>query len=124
MVAMVSAAAAACGRIIAPAPPESMPLLSFETRVAGAPVTIAARGARALYDFSFVTRRFGSDSTWGYRASDSTHARLRYTMPSRDSTRVLIEMWGGRCESGDRQCLRGDLGALVQRLAAEDAPPQ
>lgn len=113
-------AAAACGRVISPPPPVAPPDVTHEVVVVGAPVSIAARGARTLYQFGYNTKRFGRDSTWGFRAVDSVNVRLRYTRPSDDSTRVLIEMWG-RCRQ--RGCLRNDLLSLVGALEAEEGPP-
>ena len=88
--------------------------------LAGQPTVIAAKAARALYDISFSTKRFSSDSTWGWQASDHIAARLRYTRPSRDSTRVLVELWGN-CGRG---CLDQFFGAIIGRIQAEEAPPQ
>ena len=113
-------AAAACGRIISPPPPVNPPNLAHEAVVAGTPVVIAARAARVLSGFAYNTKRFGRDSTWGYRAVDSVHVRMRYTRPSNDSTRVLIEMWG-RCR--ERGCLRNDALSIVGALEADEAPP-
>jgi hypothetical protein len=112
----------ACGGVIAPPPPATAPAVSEVVVVPGAPITVAARAARGLQEQSFTTRRFSSDSTWAYRASDDVAARLRYTMPSRDSTRVLIEMWG-QCPDR-RPCLRADLFALVARMSTAEPPPQ
>jgi hypothetical protein len=81
---------------------------------------IAARAARALYDISFVTKRFSSDSTWGWQPTDRIAARLRYTRPSRDSTRVLIELWGPCAGPG---CLEPYFVALIGRIQAEEGPP-
>jgi hypothetical protein len=115
-------AAAACGRIISPPPPSSAPELTHEVVVQGAPIVVAARGARTLQRYSFNTKRFGPDSTWGFRAADSINARLRYTRPTDDSTRVLIEMWG-RCPARQR-CFQGDLMVLLAGLVTEEGPPQ
>ena len=112
----------ACGRVRAPAPPANAPALSEVITVSGVPIAVAARSARILYELSFITRRFGSDSTWGYQANDSIHARLRYVQPSADSTRVLVELWSPcRPTPG---CLRSHLMELSSRLSAEEAPPQ
>lgn len=113
---------AACGRVISPAPPSSTPALSEILTVAGVPVTVAARAARVLYELSFITKRFGSDSTWGFQSNDSIHARLRYVQPTVDSTRVLVELWS-TCRPAPG-CLRRHLAALSARIRAEDAPPQ
>ena len=110
----------ACGRVVAPPPPSGAPGLSQDVVVAGNPTVVAARGARALYDISFVTKRFSSDSTWGWQPSDRIAARLRYTRPTRDSTRVLVELWGA---CGER-CLAPFFGAIIGRIQAEEAPPQ
>ena len=111
----------ACGHVIAPPPPDTAPTVSEETRVAGAPIAIAARAARTLQDFGFSTKRFSSDSTWGWNATSQTAARLRYTLPSRDSTRVLLELWG-KCQQ-PRTCMRGDVAAIFAALSQEEAPP-
>lgn len=122
MAALV-AVVAGCGQVIASAPPQAAPLLAREITVANAPIIVAGRGARALYDYQFITRRFGRDSTWGYRASDEAHARFRYRPAAGDSTRVLLELWGGRCKAVDRTCLHADFGALMTALVTEDPPP-
>ena len=114
-------AVAACGRVIAPPPPSGAPGLSQEAVVAGQPTVIAAKAARALYDISFTTKRFSSDSTWGWQPTDQIAARLRYARPSRDSTRVLVELWG---PCNEPRCLQHFFQALVARLEAEEAPPQ
>jgi hypothetical protein len=71
----------------------------------------------------YVTRRFGSDSTWGYRAVDSIHVRLRYLRPSPDSTRIVADYWG-RCEQGGVSCLRGEFLLLATGVSSEEGPPQ
>ena len=114
------ALAAACGRVIAPPPPSDPPAASQEAMVPGVPITIAGRAARVLQEYGFTTRRFSSDSTWGWRANEQVAARLRY-MPSRDSTRVLLELWG-RCMDA-RTCMRGDIATIFARLAEQEAPP-
>lgn len=111
----------ACAGVLAPAPPASPPTLAQEAIVAGHPITIAARAARTLYNDNFATRRFGSDSTWGYRASDKLAVRMRYAMPSADSTRVLIELWSP-CQPAPR-CAAGDMQLLIQQLGTEEGPP-
>ncbi len=118
-----SALLAGCGQVIANAPPQTAARLGAEVTVANSPIIVAGRGARALYNYQFTTRRFGRDSTWGYRASDSTHARFRYRPAAGDSTRVLLELWGGRCDASDRACLRTDFAALMTALVTEDPPP-
>lgn len=89
----------------------------------GVPVAIAAKAARTLATYAYTTKRFGTDSTWGYRAVDDMSVRLRYTTPSRDSTRMLVEYWG-RCERGGVACLRGELAALAAGITQEEATPQ
>ena len=118
-----SVALAACSRVIASAPPETAPLIDHEIMVAESRVVVSARAARALYTYQFITKRFGTDSTWGYRASDSTHARFRYRPAQGDSTRVVLEVWGGRCEPRDQHCLRADVGALLTALVTPEPPP-
>ena len=112
-----------CGQVIAGAPPSTTPLLSREVTVPNSPIIVAGRAARALYGYQFITKRFGTDSTWGYRASDSTHARFRYRGTIGDSTRVLLELWGGKCAPDDRRCLQADFVALMTALVTEDPPP-
>ena len=116
------ALAAACGRVIAPPPPSSPPVAAEETVVPGVPITIAVRAARALQDYGFVTKRFSSDSTWGWRRTDQIAARFRYTTSSGDSTRVFLELWGPCSDA--HTCMRGDIHALFARLTLEEAPPQ
>ena len=120
VVLVVALVACACGRVLAPAPPASEPALSQDLLVAGTPIAIAAKAARALGELSYSTRRFGRDSTWGYRAADSIHVLIRYAAPSRDSTRVVVDYWG-RCE---RACLRQELALFAAGLAAEEPPPE
>jgi hypothetical protein len=91
--------------------------------VPNSPVIVAGRAARSLYGYQFITRRFGTDSTWGYRASDSAHARFRYRSSGGDSTRVLLELWGGKCAAEDRRCLQADFVALMTALVTEEPPP-
>ena len=123
MGAVAALALGACGRVIANAPPRNAPVLAREVTVPNSPIIVAGRGARALYSYQFITRRFGRDSTWGFRASDSTHARFRYRPTVGDSTRVLLELWGGRCAAADRACLQADFAALLTALVTEDPPP-
>ena len=89
----------------------------------GVPVAVAAKAARTLALYAYTTKRFGRDSTWGYRAVDNMSVRLRYTMRSQDSTRMLVEYWG-RCERGGVACLRADLTALAAGISQEEAAPQ
>ena len=112
-----------CGQVIAGAPPQTQPLIAREVTVPNSPIIVAGRAARSLYGYQFITKRFGADSTWGYRASDSAHARFRYRPTVGDSTRVLLEMWGGRCSAADRHCLQADFVALMTALVTEDPPP-
>ena len=121
--AAAMAAVLGCGQVIAGAPPQTAPLIAREVTVPNSPIIVAGRAARSLYGYQFITKRFGTDSTWGYRASDSAHARFRYRPAAGDSTRVLLEMWGGRCAADDRQCLRADFVALMTALVTEDPPP-
>lgn len=117
-----SLVALACARVLAPPPPDGQATAAQVAVVPGTPIVIAARAARMLEASNFVARRFSSDSTWGFRKSDGLSARLRYTTPSSDSTRVLLELWG-ECENR-RTCLRGDLAGMLRALATEDGPPQ
>jgi hypothetical protein len=114
--------AAGCGRVVAPPPPAGEPVAAQQTVVPGHVMTIAARAARVLQDYGFVTKRFSSDSLWGWRGTDRIAARLRYGMPSNDSTRVLIELWGPCADS--RTCMRGDIANIFTRLTAEEEAPQ
>jgi hypothetical protein len=88
----------------------------------GAPISVAARAARVLADLSYTTKRFGSDSTWGFRATDSVHARLRYASAGRDSTRVLLELWG-RC-GRDTRCRSGDGVGILMLIGQAEPVPQ
>lgn len=117
------AAVLGCGQVIASAPPQATPLIAREVTVPNSPIIVAGRAARSLYGYQFVTKRFGQDSTWGYRASDSAHARFRYRGTVGDSTRVLLEMWGGKCAPVDRHCLQADFVALLTALVTDDPPP-
>ena len=122
--AIVSTATlAACGQVIAGAPPETAPLIDHDVVVPGSPVIVSARAARALYTYQFITKRFGTDSTWGYRASDSTHERFRYRPAQGDSTRLVLEVWGGRCAPRDQHCLRADVLALLTAVVTAEPPP-
>jgi hypothetical protein len=123
VLALAAGVVMACGAVVASAPPPSEPNLFEEFTIAGAPITIAAKSARTLANLQYVTRRFGDDSTWGYRAVDSFHVRLRYVRPSPDSTRVVAEYWG-RCEQGGVSCLRGEFVLLANGVGSEEAPPQ
>jgi len=112
-----------CARVQAPPPPASEPGLSQELTVPGVRVVIAAKAARTLALFAYTTKRFGPDSTWGHRAVDDMRVRLRYIMPSSDSTRMLVEYWG-RCDRGGVACLKGEFSALAAGIVAEEAVPQ
>jgi hypothetical protein len=114
--------AAACAGALAKAPPAEPAAFARVVVVPGAVIVNAAKSARALQDAGFATRRFSSDSTWGTRAADDIAARLRYSSPSRDSTRVLVELWG-KCERGGTNCLLGEFVRLVSILTTEEAPP-
>ena len=115
--------ALACGRVVAPSPPPSEPDLFETVTLPGVSIALAAKSARTLQDLQYITRRFGSDSTWGFRSVDSFHVRVRYLRASPDSTRLVGEYWG-RCEDGGNSCLRGEFFLLVQGVAAEEAVPQ
>lgn len=123
LVLAVLGVATSCGRVVAPSPPPSQPDLFERVTVPGVPLTIAAKSARTLSLLDYSTRRFGSDSTWGWRAVDSIHVRLRYQRPANDSTRIVAEYWG-QCESGGNSCLRGEFFLLANGVAAEEATPQ
>jgi len=118
---IAAAVTLACGRVIAPAPPGTAPDVSDVGQVAGDRVVVAAKAARTLADLTFTTRRFGPDSTWGFRAHDNLAARFRYARGTADSTRVLIELWGA-CGEG-RRCSRFDVRAILERIRVEEAPP-
>ena len=115
--------AVACGRVVAPSPPPSEPDLFETVTLPGVSIALAAKSARTLQDLQYITRRFGSDSTWGFRSVDSFHVRVRYLRSSPDSTRLVGEYWG-RCEDGGNGCLRGEFFLLVQGVAAEEVAPQ
>lgn len=119
--AMAALAIGACARVVAPAPPEGAPSVNRAELFEGTRTPIAARGARALHEFGFSTRRFGADSTWGYRAQSKTAARLRYSQATNDSTRVLIELWLP-CGTGFG-CGRGDAARLIARLQRGEETP-
>ena len=115
--------ALACGRVVAPSPPPGEPDLFETVTLPGVSIALAAKSARTLQDLQYITRRFGSDSTWGFRSVDSFHVRVRYLRASPDSTRLVGEYWG-RCEDGGNSCLRGEFFLLVQGVTAEEAVPQ
>jgi hypothetical protein len=123
VVLVVVGTAAACGRVLAPEPPPSQPELFEQVTVPGVPLAIAAKAARTLGLLQYTTRRFGSDSTWGWRSVDSFHVRLRYQRPSPDSTRIVAEYWG-RCDDRRNSCLRGEFALLANGVMAEEAVPQ
>ena len=114
---------AACAGAVGKPPPPANADFTRIIVVPGAAIVNAAKSARALQSAGFATRRFRSDSTWGSRAADNMSARLRYTSPSRDSTRILVELWG-KCERGGRNCFVGELVRLVAALTTEEGPPQ
>lgn len=116
------AAALGCARALASPPPAGQPAATQMVVVAGVPIVVAARAARTLESTNFATRRFSADSTWGFRKNDALSARLRYTSPSKDSTRVLLELWGS-CENRGA-CLRRDIAEILKGLMTEDGPPQ
>ena len=118
-----AAASVACAGAIGKAPPPEPPAFTRIVVVAGAPIVNAAKSARILQDGGFATKRFSSDSLWASRGSDNMSGRLRYTMPSRDSTRILVELWGN-CGNNKRDCFLGELVRLVAGLTTEEAPPQ
>ena len=119
--AALVAAALACGRVVAPPPPSAQPDVSEVASFAGDRLVIAAKAARTLSEFTFNTRRFSSDSTWGYRPADQVAVRLRYGRGIADSTRVLLEMWG-ECADKSR-CNRRDAMALFAAIGQEEGPP-
>ena len=123
LAALAAAVTAACGHVIAPPPPATPPQVSEVATLQGHPAVVAAKAARTLQARGWTTKRFGSDSTWGWLKADSAAARIRYTHPSEDSTRILVELWG-RCPPNARCRLRGELGALLMALEGEDSPPQ
>ena len=123
LLAAAGLALAACGRVISPPPPARTPQVSHVVTVVGAPVVVAARAARTLQDYGYVTKRFGGDSTWGYRGADSIAARLRYVRAATDSSRVLIELWG-KCPRDQADCLHGHVVVIVTGMTAQEAPPQ
>ena len=112
----------ACGHVVATAPPSGAPTFSDVRTVAGVPVVVAARAARALQVSGFATRRFGSDSAWAAKSSESAAARIRYVRPSSDSTRVLLELWLP-C-AGSRGCGRAEAATFFGRIQAEEGVPE
>lgn len=112
-----------CASRIAPPPPSEPPGLSDVVTVPGAPIVIAARAARSLQRFAYNTKRFSSDSTWGFRGTDKMSIRLRYVRASGDSTRALIELWSAEpCPAG-QACLRDEFAIMSSVLSTEDPPP-
>lgn len=109
---------AGCARVIATPPPSDTPAFSEVRVVAGVPVVLAARAARALQESGFATRRFGSDSIWGSRSAESAAVRLRYSRASDDSTRVLFEIWIP-CGATTR-CGRAESALFFARLRQEE----
>lgn len=126
--AVLRAGAVACivagcvSRIIAPPPPAAEPGERTVVSIGGAPITVGAHAARVLQGENYITRRFRSDSVWGFRASDSLSARLLIRIGTSDTTRVTLELWG-RCPSDIPRCLRGESRALTALLAMPDADP-
>ena len=119
--ALAAAAAlllAGCARVIATPPPPASPAFSEVQPVAGVPVVLAARAARALQESGFATRRFGSDSIWASRSAESAAVRLRYSRASDDSTRVLFEIWLP-C-AGTPRCGRAESALFFARLRQEE----
>lgn len=116
--------AAACRGIIAPPPPTGAPDTLVEARVPGDRRVVAPRAARRLSDAGFTTKRFGSDSLWGWRGQEKIAARLRYANGSGDTARVLLELWGP-CPAGVRRpCLQREAAAILASLNTEDPVPQ
>ena len=116
------AAALGCARALSSPPPAGQPAATRMVVVSGVRIVVAAHAARTLEGMNFATRRFSADSTWGFRKNDALSARLRYTSPSQDSTRVLLELWGP-CENRGA-CLRRDIAEILNGLMTEDGPPQ
>ena len=49
--------------------------------------------------------------------------RVRYAQPTRDSTRMFVQLWG-RCVDRERpNCLRDELVFLVAGIQEAEAPP-
>ncbi|MDQ6886917.1 MAG: hypothetical protein M3068_06440 [Gemmatimonadota bacterium] len=118
---VMTVAIAACAGTIAPPPPQTAPVLSAGVTVLGSPIVIAARASRILQRYAYSTKRFSSDSTWGYRAVDQIAVRIRYASPAQDSTRAYVEIWG-KCETKDF-CLREEMARLAAGLGSEEPPP-
>ena len=68
-----------------------------------------------------VTDEVGHGPDPAVPSVDTTAVRLRYTRPSDDSTRVLVELWG-RC-ARQRACASGAIASLVEGMSTADAPP-
>jgi hypothetical protein len=119
---LLTLALAACGHVVATAPPSGAPALSVVRTVPGVPMVVAARSARSLQESGFATRRFGSDSAWATKSSESAAARLRYVKPSNDSTRVLLELWLP-C-AGQRGCGQPEAATFFARLTEEEGTPE
>ena len=112
-----------CGRVLAPAPPSGAPDTSVEGRVQGITLVVAPRAARRMQDMGFTTRRFSTDSMWGWRASEQISARMRFASGAGDSTRVFVELWGP-CPGEKHPCLRREAAAILGSLHGEEAAPQ
>jgi hypothetical protein len=124
LVALVGAAAlAACGRVIAPAPPAGTPDTATEGRIEGIRSVIAPRAARRMQDMGFTTRRFSTDSMWGWRAQEQIAARMRFANAAGDSTRVFLELWGP-CPENRRGCLRREAQVILGSLIGGESAPQ
>jgi hypothetical protein len=122
-VAVAALVVAACGRVIAPAPPTGAPDTTTEGRIHGIKSVIAPRAARRMQDMGFTTRRFSTDSMWGWRAPEQISARMRFANGSGDSTRVLVELWGP-CPDNRRGCLRREAAVILANLEGGETAPQ
>ena len=123
VLALVGAVApAACGRVLAPPPPTGAPDTMTEGRIEGIRSVVAPRAARRMQDRGFTTRRFATDSMWGWRAQEQISARMRFANAIGDSTRVFVELWGP-CPDKRRGCLRREAQAILGSLVGGEAAP-
>lgn len=120
VLAVVALAGAACAGVVASAPPTRYADHSEALTVLGHRATVAAKAARSLVSYSYLTKRFGADSLWGTRGQENFAVRVRFA-PFGDSTRVGIEIWSS-CQPKP-VCVRAEAVVLLERIASPEAPP-
>lgn len=111
---------AGCASVVASAPPTRYADHSEAITVLGHRATVAAKAARSLVSYSYLTKRFGADSLWGTRGQENFAARIRFA-PFGDSTRVGLELWSS-CQPKP-VCVRAEAVVLLERIASPEAPP-